>query len=237
MRPVLTIIIPAKNEAKYIGSLLESLICQDYPAMPDTRILVADAGSTDKTRAVVESFRDRLNLEIIEGGLPSIARNRGAQLADTRYVLFVDADIIIRPYLVGRSLDYLRDQGLYAVTANVMCKSGIFLDEWYLFTMNTLGRFLGFGTGMFLLFDREKFWELGGFDPRIVYAEDIHLTLQVGKKRFGYVPGYVLTDNRRFRKMGYSKVAWLWLRTLVNLFNNRFYYRDHRSYWDHRVSE
>ena len=111
-----------------------------------------------------------------------------------------NADIIIRPYLVGRSLDYLRDQGLYAVTANVMCKSGIFLDEWYLFTMNTLGRFLGFGTGMFLLFDREKFWELGGFDPRIVYAEDIHLTLQVGKKQFRYVPGYVLTDNRRFRK-------------------------------------
>ena len=127
--------------------------------------------------------------------------------------------------------------GCHAVTANVLCKSGIFLDEWYLFTLNTLGRFLGFGTGMFLLFDREKFWELGGFDPRIVFAEDIHLTLQVGRKRFGYVPGYVLTDNRRFRKMGYSKVAWLWLRTLVNLFNNRFYYRDHRSYWDHRVSE
>ena len=76
--------------------------------MPDTRILVADAQSTDKTRAVVESFRDRLNLEIIEGGLPSIGRNRGAQQADTRYVLFVDADVIVRPYLVGRSLDYLR---------------------------------------------------------------------------------------------------------------------------------
>ena len=237
MRPVLTIIIPAKNEAKYIGSLLESLICQDYPAMPDTRILVADAQSTDKTREVVESYRDRLNLEIIEGGLPSIGRNLGAQLADTRYVLFVDADVIVRPYLVGRSLDYLRHYGLQAVTANVLCKSGIFLDEWYLFALNTLGRFLGFGTGMFLLFDREKFWELGGFDPRIVFGEDIHLTLQVGRKRFGYVPGYVLTDNRRFRKMGYSKVACLWLRTLVNLFNNRFYYRDHRSYWDHRVSE
>jgi glycosyltransferase involved in cell wall biosynthesis len=237
MRPVLTIIIPAKNEAKYIGSLLESLICQDYPAMPDTRILVADAQSTDKTREVVESFRDRLNLEIIEGGLPAIGRNRGAQLADTRYVLFVDADVIVRPYLVGRSLDYLRRYGLHAVTANVLCKSGIFLDEWYLFTLNTFGRFLGFGTGMFLLFDREKFWELGGFDPRIVFGEDIHLTLQVGRKRFGYVPGYVLTDNRRFRKMGYAKVAWLWLRTLFNLFNHRFYYRDHRSYWDHRVSE
>ncbi len=237
MGQILTIVIPAKNEAKYIGSLLESLIDQDYPAMPDTRILVADAQSTDQTRAVVESFGDRLNLEIIEGDLPSIGRNRGAQLADTPYVLFVDADVIVRPYLVSRSLDYLRHHGCHAVTANVLCKSGIFLDEWYLFALNTLGRLLGFGTGMFLLFDREKFWEFGGFDPRIVYAEDIHLTLQLGRKRFGYVPGYVLTDNRRFLKMGYGRVARLWLRTLVNLHNNRFYYRDHRSYWDHRVSE
>lgn len=237
MRPDLTIVIPVKNEAKYIGSLLKSLINQDYPAMAETRILVADAHSTDNTRAVVESFGDRLNLEIIEGGLPSVARNRGADLADTPYVLFVDADVIVRPYLVGCSLDYLRHHGHHAVTANVLCKSGIFLDEWFLFTINTLGRLLGFGTGMFLIFDRKKFWELGGFDPRIFYTEDIHLTLKLEKNRFAYVPGYVLTDNRRFRKMGYVGVAWLWFWTLVNLFNDRFYYRDHRSYWDHRVSE
>jgi glycosyltransferase involved in cell wall biosynthesis len=237
MPPELTIVIPAKNEAKYIGTLLESLICQDYPAMRETRILVADADSTDQTRAVVESFSDRLNLEIIDGGLPSVARNQGAQLADTPYVLFVDADIFIRPYLVARSLDYMKRYGFHAVTANVLCKSGIFLDEWYLFILNTLGRFLGFGTGMFLLFDQEKFWELGGFDSRIVYAEDIHLTLQLEKKRFAYVPGYVLTGNRRFRKMGYARVARLWLQTGINLFNNNFYYRDHSSYWDYRVSE
>jgi glycosyltransferase involved in cell wall biosynthesis len=237
MRSELTIVIPAKNEAKYIGTMLESLICQDYPAMADTRILVADAQSTDGTRAVVESFRNRLNLEIIEGGLPSVGRNRGAELADTPYVLFADADIFVRPYLVGRSLDYMKRQGFHAVTANVLCKSGIFLDEWYLFILNTLGRLLGFGTGMFLLFDREKFWKMGGFDPRIVYAEDIHLTLRLEPQRFAYVPGYVLTDNRRFRKMGYAKVAGLWLRTGINLYNNGFYYRDHSSYWDHRVSE
>jgi glycosyltransferase involved in cell wall biosynthesis len=237
MNSELTIVIPAKNEAKYIGTLLQSLICQDYPAMPETRILVADAHSIDQTREVVASFGDRLNVQIIEGGLPSVARNKGAQLADTPYVLFVDADIFVRPYLVRRSLEYMKRYGYHAVTANVLCKSGIFLDEWYLFVLNTVGRLFGFGTGMFLLFDREKFWDLGGFDSRIVYAEDIHLTLQLKKKRFAYVPGYVLTGNRRFCKMGYAKVAWLWLRTAINLFNSNFYYRDHRSYWDYRVSE
>jgi glycosyltransferase involved in cell wall biosynthesis len=237
MNSELTIVIPAKNEAKYIGTLLQSLICQDYPAMPETRILVADAHSIDHTREVVESFSDRLNVQIIEGGLPSVARNKGAQLADTPYVLFVDADIFVRPYLVRRSLEYMKRYGFQAVTANVLCKSGIFLDEWYLFVLNTVGRFFGFGTGMFMLFDREKFWELGGFDSRIVYAEDIHLTLQLEKKRFAYVPGYVLTGNRRFCKMGYVRVAWLWFRTALNLFNSSFYYQDHRSYWNYRVSE
>lgn len=149
----------------------------------------------------------------------------------------MDAYVTIRPYLVGRSLDYLKHYDYHAGTADVLCKSGIFLDEWFLFTINTMGRLMGFGTGMFLLFDREKFWELGCFYSQIVYAEDIHLTLKLEKNRFAYVPGYVLTDNRRFRKMGSVSVAWLWFWTGVNLFNSRFYYRDHRSYWEHRVSE
>src|SRR5438270_8508307 len=59
----LTIVIPAKNEAKLIPSLLTSLTRQDYSKMPNTRVLVADARSTDGTPEVVLSFRGRLNVE------------------------------------------------------------------------------------------------------------------------------------------------------------------------------
>src|SRR5437879_12449779 len=89
----LTIVIPAKNEAKLIPRLLTSLAKQDYSKMSSTRVLVADASSTDRTPEIVLSFRDRLNVEVIRGGMPSVGRNRGAALAETTYVLFLEAAI------------------------------------------------------------------------------------------------------------------------------------------------
>ena len=61
--------------------------------MPSTRVLVADANSTDGTPEIVMGFRDRLNVSVIRGGMPSVGRNRGAAVANTPYVLFLDADI------------------------------------------------------------------------------------------------------------------------------------------------
>src|SRR5882672_2489629 len=89
----LTIVISAKNEAKLIPRLLTSLMNQDYSKMPSTRVLVADANSTDGTPEIVMSFRECLNVGVIRGGMPSYGRNQGAAQADTPYVLFMDADI------------------------------------------------------------------------------------------------------------------------------------------------
>src|SRR6202167_6504265 len=89
----LTIVIPAKNEAKLIPNLLTSLTKQDYSKMSSTRVLVADANSTDGTPEIVLGFRDRLNVKVIRGGMPSVGRNLRAARAESTYVLFLDADI------------------------------------------------------------------------------------------------------------------------------------------------
>src|SRR5215471_6363996 len=99
----LTIVIPAKNESKLIPKLLTSLTTQDYSKMSSTRVLVADANSTDGTPEIVMSFRDRLNVSVIRGGMPSVGRNQGAAHADSTYVLFIDADIeLAQPSIVRR---------------------------------------------------------------------------------------------------------------------------------------
>ena len=64
----LTIVIPTKNEAKLIPRLLESLANQDYPKMPSTRVLVADANSTDGTPEIFMGFLRRLTVSVIPGG-------------------------------------------------------------------------------------------------------------------------------------------------------------------------
>ena len=81
-----------------------------------------------------------------------------------------------------------------------------------------------------MLFDRSKFEELGGFNEGALFAEDYMLSKQVARKRFGIVPGAVVTTNRRFRKMGHFRVARLFVRTALNTWNDSFFLRDHK-YW------
>src|ERR1700676_4608041 len=102
----LTIVIPAKNEAKLIPRLLTSLTNQDYAKMSSTRVLVADANSTDGTPEIVLGFRARLNVKVIRGGMPSVGRNLGAVRAESTYILFLDADIdLAPPSLVRRAVE------------------------------------------------------------------------------------------------------------------------------------
>src|SRR5579864_5333000 len=121
----LTIVIPAKNEAELIPRLLTSLMTQDYSKMSSTRVLVTDANSTDGTPEIALSFRDRLNVSVIGGGMPAVGRNRGAALADTPYVLFLDADIeMAHPSVIRRALDLAQREQLHCVTTNILCRDG-----------------------------------------------------------------------------------------------------------------
>src|SRR5580693_2142943 len=121
----LTIVIPAKNEAKLIPRLLTSLTNQDYSKMSSTRVLVADANSTDGTAEVVRSFSDRLNVKVIRGGMPSVGRNQGAAQADTPYILFLDADIELADRsLLRRCAERAQSKRLHCVTTNILCNRG-----------------------------------------------------------------------------------------------------------------
>jgi glycosyltransferase involved in cell wall biosynthesis len=231
----LTIVIPAKNEAKLIPRLLTSLTTQDYSKMSSTRVLVADANSTDGTPEIVMSFRDRLNVGVIRGGMPSVGRNHGAAQADTPYVLFLDADIeLADPSLVRRCVEKAQRKRLHCVTTSIICRDGNWLDK-LIYVGNDMFQYLSylhrpFATGMFMMFDRKKFWELGGFHEQIQFGEDYRLSQQVERKRFAIVRGGVYTTNRRFKRMGHFRVGWLFLKTAMNYWNEKYFLRDHK-YW------
>src|ERR1700758_3538207 len=128
----LTIVIPAKNEAKLIPRLLTSLMNQDYSKMSSTKVLVADANSTDGTPEIVMGYRDRLNVGVIKGGMPSYGRNQGAAQADTPYVLFLDADIELADNsLVRRCMEKAQATQLHCVTTNILCKDGTWVDKMF----------------------------------------------------------------------------------------------------------
>ena len=84
----ITIVIPCKNEENYIGHLLYDLAHQND--IDDIRIIIADA-STDNTRNVIAKYKPFLNIEVIDGGPVSVAKNNGARLVTTPYILFIDS--------------------------------------------------------------------------------------------------------------------------------------------------
>jgi glycosyltransferase involved in cell wall biosynthesis len=203
--------------------------------MSSTRVLVADANSTDGTPDVVRLFGHSLNVSVIPGGLPSVGRNQGAAMADTPFVLFLDADIeLADKTLLRRCLERAKAKQLHCLTTNIVCKDGSWVDKLF-YGANDCFQYLSylhrpFATGMFMLFDRKKFWELGGFHEQILFAEDYKLSQQVDRKRFAVVRGGVYTTNRRFKRMGHLRVGWLFLKTAMNYWNEKYFLRDHK-YW------
>ena len=203
--------------------------------MSYTKVFVADAGSTDGTAEIAHSFADRLDVEVIPGGLPAVGRNNGARRATTPYVLFIDADIEVDDRtLVRRSVELARRKKLHCVTTNIQCPQGRKFDR-VLYGASNIAQQLSrlcrpFSTGMYMLFDRARFNELGGFHEGALYAEDYLLSKKVARCRFGIIHGHILTTNRRFKNMGYLTVARLFLTTALNTWNDSFFLRDHR-YW------
>jgi glycosyltransferase involved in cell wall biosynthesis len=232
----LTIVIPAKNEAAMLPKLLLSLCRQDYALMRETRVLVADAGSTDGMVELALGFRDRLTIEVVPGGLPSVGRNAGARLADTKYMLFLDADVeLAEPTLLRRAMWAMKRRDLQLATTNIACRHGGFFDD-LLYAGNNFMQYVGsklkpFATGMFMLFEREAFWALGGFNEQALFAEDYLLSKGVARNKFRIVKGKVLTTNRRFQKLGHGRMVFLFFQTMMHSWDEEYFLRD-RNYWN-----
>jgi len=231
----LTIVIPAKNEAELLPRLLDSIARQDAAGIRETTVYVADANSTDGTVELALNFRGRIDIRVIAGGLPSAGRNAGARLANTPYVLFLDADMeLADPTLVRRALELMQRKHLHCLTTNIWCREGRFMDQTLYIANNIAQQFSRllkpFSTGMFMLFDRKRFEELGGFHEQALYAEDYLLSKKVARRKFGIVRGKALTTNRRFRKMGHIKIMGMFFKTALNTWNDNYFLRDHH-YW------
>src|ERR1700683_3251098 len=110
--PVVSVIIPARNEEVSLGACLESLVAQTGV---NFEIIVVDDNSTDRTREIAGSFP---NVRVIEAApLPSgwTGKNNavatGARQARGQWLLFTDADTVHLPGSLARSLKEAKRHG------------------------------------------------------------------------------------------------------------------------------
>ncbi len=229
-----TIIIPCKNEEEYISHLLDALRLQK---LGDTRIIIADS-STDSTREIIKANSAFLNIEIIDGGKVSVARNNGAKLVTTPYILFIDSDVrFSNNYVIRDAVEEIEFNNLDLVTAKMYCYD----DDWraslgfmiFNYINGVLKYFSPFAVGAFLLTRRNKFEEYGGFSEFYVTSEDFFLSKMYNTNKFKILDHYFGQDSRRFKKMGYFGMAFYLIRNFINR-NNKNYWESlhHTKYWN-----
>jgi len=221
----ITIVVPCKNEETYIHHLLESLRKQK---IGDTRIIIADC-STDNTRQVIKDNSRGLNVEIIEGGPVSIAKNNGAKLVTTPYILFIDADVrFFKDTVIHDAVRLIESKNLDLVGLNIKCydKDPRAKIGFTIFNIinHAMKYFSPFAVGAFMLTRRDKFEEFGGFPEMFATSEDYFLSRKYSPKKFRIIRHYFGQDSRRFKKMGYFGMS----KYLVKNFFNR----NNKAYWD-----
>jgi len=221
----ITIVVPCKNEENYIHHLLDSLRAQNIGT---TRIIIADC-STDRTRQVIQDNSLGLNVEIIDGGPVSFAKNNGARLVTTPYILFIDADVrFFKNTVIWDAVDKIQSKNLDLVGLNIKCydRDMRAIVGFTLFnTINhTLKFFSPFAVGAFMLTRKDKFDEFGGFPEQFATSEDYFLSRKYSPRKFKIVRHHFGQDSRRFKKMGYLGMGKYLIKNFIN--------RNNKKYWD-----
>ncbi len=231
----LSIVIPCKNEEKYIPLLLDSLIKQTY-SIKNIPIYIADANSTDNTRKIINGYKNKykLKIKIIPGGFPPYGRNSGAKKCKSKYILFIDADVILSRRTIEKSISLIKRKNLHCVASNILCDSWDPFANLLYIIFNIIMHLSKYdkplSPGAFMLFERKKFNQLGGFNEKIHFAEDYFLTKQLERKKFGVASTYFLTSNRRFKQTGYFGIMKLYMASIIYKNNDSYFFKD-KKYW------
>jgi glycosyltransferase involved in cell wall biosynthesis len=205
--------------------LLDSLRSQN---IGDTRIIIADC-STDNTREVIQAAKGKLNVEIIEGGPVSLAKNNGAQLVTTPYILFIDADVrFFKDNVIQDAVDMIERKNLDLIGLNIKCYDRDLRAKIGFTAFNLINHVLKyvspFAVGAFMLTRRDRFEQYGGFPEQFATSEDFFLSRKYSPKKFRIIRHHFGQDSRRFKKMGYMGMAKYLVKNFVN--------RNNKAYWD-----
>ena len=180
--PTLSIVVPARNEARSIEACVRSLLAQKWLPF---EVIVVDDRSTDETAAILARLvREDRRLRIVHGtDLPDgwvgkpWALVQGAQAARGTWFLFTDADSVHEPAGAASALRFARANGVDALSIATRQELGSFWERavlpsilgMILFASGTLGEIndpakpdKALANGQYILVSREAYDALGG---------------------------------------------------------------------------
>ena len=241
MPPRFSLIVPAYNEERLLGRLLDSVdaaraTCGSGDAI---EVIVADNASTDRTAAIAASRACRVIA--VEKRVIAAARNAGARAANGEFLAFVDADAQIHPDTFVEIDRALADPRVVAGA------TGVRPERWSIGIAITFGMILPiiFVTGMDtgVVFCRKKdFGAVGGYDESRLVAEDVAFLWALrglgktrGQRLARTTRAKAVASTRKFDEFGdwhFFSVAVEGLRHLMRRdrtrFTDRYWYKPNR---------
>ena len=210
---MLSIIIPARNEEKYLPLLLESIKKQKFN---DLEIILADNHSEDRTRDIAKDN----GCKIIDGGYLAYARNQGTKYSKGNLLLFIDADIILPENFLLEAMDEFNHRNLdIAGTLQIPIPTEKILKDlqykiFYGIANKTMLRMQNTKRPLMqvcMFIKKAVHYELNGFDETLTWAEDSEFAKRAVEngRNFGILqsPPKVYISPRRFEDEGSMKLA------------------------------
>lgn len=187
-----SVIIPCRNEAGFIGPCLRSVFAQTYPA-ESFEVIVADGMSTDGTRDELAALTTEFpSLRIVDNpaGITPVALNRAIEAARGEILVRMDAHAEYAPDYIAECVAVLEETGAEAVGGPWRSRGSGYFGETVALAHN-----MPFATGgaashdteregyvdsvIFGCWRRDTIQALGGFDEELVRNQDDELHLRI----------------------------------------------------------
>ncbi len=214
-----SVLIPTLNEENYIGTLLQSLVDQKFR---DFEVIVIDADSEDKTKDVVEKFKDKLDLQFVVSPKrgTSFQRNYAAKMAKADHLIFFDADVAPDPNFIEKVDAYIERNKVDVLSSwNIPISDNLVDDLIYWinnqFYLEAVKNKHPAAIGTFIYVKKDSFNAVGGFKEHVKLAEDYDLVRRMHAEGYKFA---LLKDPkikfsvRRLEKEGRMQFIWKQIR-------------------------
>jgi glycosyltransferase involved in cell wall biosynthesis len=176
--PLVSIVTPSFNQARYIEATIQSVLSQDYPRI---EYMIVDGGSTDGTVDVIKRYEGRLAWWVSEQDKGQTdAINKGFARATGQILAWLNSDDTYEPGAVSAAVKYLLDHpniGMVYSDCNFINEDGRVIGKFG--SAQTDYRLLRQGfvhIPQQTMFFRADLWkQVGPLDPSFYFAMDYDL--------------------------------------------------------------
>jgi succinoglycan biosynthesis protein ExoA len=188
--PLVSVIIPMRNEAAHIAACIDSILAQDYPA-GRLELIVVDGDSNDGSAAVLQRYGARVRVLRNPSRIVPTAMNIGIAAAQGQIIARVDAHTVIAPDYIRIGVEALQRTGADNVGGPMHAAGGGRWGTAIAVAMGSrfgIGAYFHFGTAerdvgtVYMgMYPRHVFERIGLFDEELVRNQDDELNYRLRK--------------------------------------------------------